>query len=77
MALQDSTRWTVRGSASTLHTTDENSPRLGPAHAAALEEFAMAGLAEQFKFLPTSEGFHVIVPLLVRIIDAIVQPVVE
>ena len=75
MALQDTTRWNARGSASTVGTMDDGYPRLGRNHLNALDEYAMPGLGNHFKFLPPAEGFTSIVPHLVRIVDAIAQPI--
>jgi hypothetical protein len=59
VALHENTRFgMLRGSASTLSTVDEGTPR-GPGrnHLNALEELGMQGLANNLQFLPPNRGF--------------------
>lgn len=56
VVMQDPSRNSLRGSASTLSTVDESTPQASNKnHLYALEELGMNGLANTFTFLPQSK----------------------
>lgn len=73
VALQD--KRNTQGGVSTPSMTDDVPS--GQSCLNALDEVGMSGLAESFKFLALGEGFPSIVPLLVKIVDSIAQPMGE
>lgn len=57
VALQDTSRLVIlRGSASTLTTSDDSQVGPGRSHLSALDDMNMQGLANSFQFLPPNRG---------------------
>lgn len=75
VALQDTSRpGMLRGSASTLTTSDDSQVGPGRSHLSALDDMNMQGLANSFQFLPPNRG-HVTkminwIPALIALIIA-------